>query len=87
MVGKGTPSLRATAVAEGLVRTGRAVLPHETAHGFITLSGSAWGRYWISYDGTRLLRGVDFRTAEELQPGFIDAMERAGANPPAVERG
>jgi hypothetical protein len=36
------------------------------------------GFYWISLDGTRLLRGPTLLDAEELQPKFVDAMERAG---------
>ena len=34
--------------------------------------------YWIALDGSRLLRGRWLSEAEELQPKFIDAMERAG---------
>ena len=40
-------------------------------------SGS--GYYWVSLDGGRLLRGMTPFEAEELQPKFIDAMERTGA--------
>ena len=34
--------------------------------------------YWIALDGMRLLRGRWLSEAEELQPKFIDAMERRG---------
>jgi hypothetical protein len=38
------------------------------------------GYYWISLDGHRLLRGDSiWEEADELQPKFIDGMERAGA--------
>ena len=34
--------------------------------------------YWIALDGSRLLRGKWLPEADELQPKFIDAMERVG---------
>lgn len=34
--------------------------------------------YWIALDGGRLLRGKSVFEADDLQPKFIDAMERAG---------
>jgi len=34
--------------------------------------------YWIALDGRRLLRGKSVFEADELQPKFIDAMERVG---------
>jgi hypothetical protein len=47
--------------------------------GMIRLEGMIGGYYWISFDGSRVLRGADvWEDAEELQPKFIDAMERAG---------
>jgi hypothetical protein len=30
------------------------------------------------YDGTEVLRGETVEEADELQPGFVDAMVRAG---------
>ena len=36
------------------------------------------GYYWVSLDGSRILSGTKLSNAEELQPKFIDAMERAG---------
>jgi len=39
------------------------------------------GYYWISLDGSRVLRGKAIFDAEELQPKFADAMERAGRQP------
>ena len=34
--------------------------------------------YWIALDGSQLLRGKLLSEADELQPKFIDAVERAG---------
>ena len=72
------PSPRAVAVAEGLVRTGRASAPI-TVDGYIRLVAGAGQHYWVSSDGQRVLRGPDLGDADELQAGFIAAMERAGA--------
>ena len=73
------PSERAWAVAAGLVRTGRAAT-YEALESFIRAEGAGAIRYWISDDGARLLRGRALADADELQPGFIDAMARAGAS-------
>jgi hypothetical protein len=37
--------------------------------------------YWISRDGSKILAGRGLVGAEPLQPGFLYAMERAGAMP------
>lgn len=71
-------SSRAKAIAQGLIRTGRAVST-EQAGGFIRLQCKAGGFYWISGNGRRLMRGTGFRGADELQKRFADTMERAGA--------
>jgi hypothetical protein len=78
-----SPSPRAAAVAEGLVRTGRASDPI-TTDGYIRLVAGAGQHYWVSSDGQRVLRGPDLGDADELQAGFIAAMERAGAAAAAV---
>ena len=36
------------------------------------------GYYWIALNGDRILSGTKLFDADELQPEFIDAMERAG---------
>jgi hypothetical protein len=71
-------SARATAIASGLVRTERAAPGSKFDHGLLRLECFAGGFYWISLDGSRILRGIQLIDAEELQPKFIDAMERAG---------
>jgi hypothetical protein len=37
------------------------------------------GYFWIDRNGERLLRGEDADDLDELQPGFVQKMERAGA--------
>ena len=70
-------SQRTYAIAEGLVRTGRALEPKE-AQGYLQLRAKhGSGFYWIAPDGLRLLRGDDFYDAEELQPTFTQSMIRA----------
>jgi hypothetical protein len=73
---------RAHHIARGLMRTRRAirgVMPHSDAE-FVQLPTiTAGGFYWIAVDGSRVLRGHSFIDAAELQPGFADRMERAGA--------
>lgn len=58
----GEPSRRALAIAEGLIRTGRAS-GAETDGGYLRVRAAAGG-----------LR----QQADELQPGFVNAMARAG---------
>jgi hypothetical protein len=69
---------RAKAIAEGLVRTRRAEQDGVIDRGMVKLTCRKGGYYWISFDGGRVLRGAQLFEAEELQPKFIDAMERAG---------
>ena len=71
------PSPRAQAIAAGLVRTGRAA-QFRAAGAFIRADGGS-ATSWISNDGARVLRGDVADSADELQPGFIDAMARAGS--------
>ena len=71
-------SHRAKAIARGLVRTERAPAGSKLDHGLLRLECFAGGFYWISLDGSRMLRGAKLLEAEELQPKFCDAMERAG---------
>jgi hypothetical protein len=47
-------------------------------HGMLRLRCRYGGYYWISLDGRRMLRGMALSEADELQPKFNDAMERAG---------
>jgi len=74
-----TISLRATSIARGLMRTERAAGIIKLHQRMLRLECHGGGFYWISPDGGRLLRGAALWEAEELQPKFIDAMERAGA--------
>jgi hypothetical protein len=75
-VGK-PPAWRAGAIAHGLMRTGRAANA-QPENGFIRFKAKGGGFYWVSSDGFRLLRGEAFWDADELQPKFVEAMERAG---------
>jgi hypothetical protein len=71
-------SARARAVAEGLIRTKRARHSGVLDQGMLKLECMSGGFYWVSLDGQRLLRGDNiWEEAEELQPKFADAMERA----------
>jgi hypothetical protein len=71
-------SVRATAIARGLIRTKRASGIIKARRGMLCLECHGGGFYWISLDGGRVLRGKARFEADELQPKFIDAMERAG---------
>ncbi len=74
----GAFSARARAIAEGLFRTKRAMRRGIYEIGMLRLTCRTGGHYWISFDGRRVLRGFLLSEAEDLQPKFIDAMERAG---------
>jgi len=69
---------RARAIAEGLIRTKRAHYHGVFDQGMLRLTCRTGGFYWISLDGRFVLRGKMLFEADELQPKFIDAMERAG---------
>jgi hypothetical protein len=73
------PSHRAEAIAEGLVRTGRGfdVRPVRT---WLQLRAKGGTFYWVSLDGTVLLRGDPVEDTELLQSTFADAVARAGAS-------
>jgi hypothetical protein len=71
-------SLRATSIVRGLIRTERAAGIIKAHQGMLRLECHGGGFYWISFDGGRVLRGARLFEAEELQPKFADAMERAG---------
>jgi hypothetical protein len=72
------PSARAKAIATGLVRTGRAT-KFQVVGEFVRADGIGTAIYWVTSDGTRVLRGVLPDTAEELQSGFIEKMLVAGS--------
>jgi len=61
-----------------LMRTKRAAKSVVADQGTLRLVCLKGGYYWVSLDGNRLRRGKELFDAEELQPKFIDAMERAG---------
>ena len=71
-------SPRAKAIAQGLIRTDRAGARGVYDRGTLRLECLSGGFYWIALNGSRLLRGTRLPTADELQPKFIEAMERAG---------
>jgi hypothetical protein len=71
-------SARATFVARGLLRTERASGTPSIEYEMLRLDRRGGGYYWITFEGTQLYRGRSFFRADELQPKFIDAMERAG---------
>ena len=72
------PNARARAVAQGLIGTGRASAMRSVG-GFIHVRAVTGPDYWVSHLGDALLRGEAPETAEEMQPGFLNAMARAGA--------
>ena len=71
-------SARATMIARGLLVTKRAVGVIAMEGGNLRLKCRTGGYYWIAPDGHQVLRGELLSRADELQPKFIDAMERAG---------
>ena len=71
------PSERALAIARGLIRTQRSS-DVNAVEGYLRLPSGEDEFYWISFDGSHLLRGHRREFAEELQPGFTDAMARVG---------
>ena len=71
-------SERAAAIARGLVRTERAAKGIGSDQGMLRLECLSGGFYWISLDGSHILRGPTLMEADELQAKFRDAMERAG---------
>jgi hypothetical protein len=77
---------RAGSVIRGLLKTGRArprrIAMLVDAGEFVRLERRpAPGWYWIARDGGQVRVGCNFATAEALQPGFLEAMSRAGAAP------
>jgi hypothetical protein len=74
-------SARAKAIAEGLIRTDRAGKHGIYDQGMLRLERRGGGFYWIAFNGSRLLRGSQLPTADELQPNFADAMQSAGILP------
>jgi hypothetical protein len=76
--GEPAMSERAAAIARGLVRTGRAAKGIGPGQGMVRLQCLNGGFYWISLDGSEVLRGSTLMAADELQAKFRDAMERAG---------
>ncbi len=79
-INQSQPTARARAIAQGLIATGRAVDIRPFGR-FIRVRSKRGPDYWVSHSGNLLLRGETPQTAEELQPGFLEAMARAGAPP------
>jgi hypothetical protein len=77
---------RAGAVVRGLLRTGKArprrlADTGDDAAEFIRLERRAahGASFWVARDGSEVRAGINFAEAEPMQPGFLYAMERAGA--------
>lgn len=71
-------SPRARAIANGLLRTGRAADQHEVPGHLRLRASRGGGFYWIANNGSRLLRGDELDSAEEIQENFVQAMILAG---------
>ena len=71
-------SERATRIVRGLIVSKRAVGVITTEGGHLRLKCRAGGYYWIGLDGWEVRRGETLTKADQLQPKFFDAMERAG---------
>jgi hypothetical protein len=75
-------SARAEAIAEGLLRSGRAEPPLQRIAGNLRLHSITGGPrhyYLIPGDGSFVLRGEALFTAEELAKSFVEAMIRIGS--------
>jgi hypothetical protein len=44
----------------------------------IVLRSTTGGFYWVDFNGAGVRRGAAITDTEQLQPGFVAAMERAG---------
>jgi hypothetical protein len=75
-----TDSATATAIAIGLIRSGRAA-HSERVGDVLRLSRRGGGYYWISFDGAELRIGETLLDAEPLQSTFTAAMARVGRSP------
>lgn len=71
------PTNSATAIATGLIRSGRAVHT-ERVGDVLRLERRKGGFYWITFDGHDVLRGETLLDAERLQPRFAAALATAG---------
>lgn len=72
------PSMRAAAIARGLLRTGRAIGVVNFEYGMLRLQCRIGGNYWISRNGRRVYQGKTLLAAFGAQSGFIATMSRAG---------
>ena len=71
------PTDNATAIATGLIRTGRAAHT-ERVGDVLRLERRAGGYYWINFDGAEVRQGLALGDAEPLQMSFAAAMARLG---------
>lgn len=71
------PTDNATAIATGLIRTGRAAHT-ERVGDVLRLERRAGGYYWINFDGAEVRQGLALGDAEPLQMSFAAAMARVG---------
>ncbi len=69
---------RAAAIVKGLIATKRAVGVISIDQHTLRIACCSGGHYWIPRDGRQVLRGKTYDEAEELQPSFGEAMEKAG---------
>lgn len=77
------PTNHALAIAEGLIRSGRALPKADRLGSVIRLETvrSSFDFYWLSIDGKELRRGRMLLEAEPLVPGFVEAMRLLGHQP------
>ena len=71
-------STRAQAIAQGLIRSKRADRRGVYDQGMLRLERLEGGYFWIALNGGRLLKGKSLVDADEMQPGFAEAMEVEG---------
>jgi hypothetical protein len=69
---------RARAITRGLIKTERSAGNPQLDSGMLRLECLRGGYYWISLDGRHVLRGKSHSEAADLDPKFIEVMERAG---------
>lgn len=74
------PTDSATAIAAGLIRTGRIgrAVRTERVGDMLRLKRRAGGFYWITFDGGELLQGETLLDAEPLRESFTLAMALSG---------
>jgi hypothetical protein len=75
------PTNKAVAIADGLIRTGRAA-HSERVGDVLRLDRREGGFYWIDFNGAEVRQGATLLDAEPLQSSFTAAMSAAAARSP-----